>query len=79
MDKTLTISKREFRFIPDKEGVEILEEFDRTRQQIIAQHLVEYHKMFDKAILARMSIEKLQKFIELCQEVIKEKEGNNEH
>lgn len=75
----LTLISKEFRFQFLDEDIAIFEEYDKQRQAITNQYLVEYYKMFDKAILSKMSIEKLQKFIKLCQEVIKEKEWKNEH
>ena len=71
---TLTLSKREYRFKPSTDGVEILEEYDHTLKKVIAEYAIEYTKLFDKVILSKMSTQKLKKLIELCQEVIKEKE-----
>ena len=75
----LTLISKEYSFKFLDEDIAIFEEYDKQRQAITNQYLVEYYKMFDKAILSKMSIEKLQKFIKLCQEVIREKEENNEH
>jgi hypothetical protein len=75
MDKTecLTISSKTFKFKNIDEDTAILEEYDKQRQSITNQYLIEYYKMFDKTILSGMSIEKLKKLVELINEVIADK------
>ena len=67
------ISPREYRFQILDEDTAIFEEYDKQRQAIITQYLIEYYKMFDKTILSGMSIEKLKKLVELINEVIADK------
>lgn len=75
MDKKecLTLISRPYHFRLLDEDIAIFEEYDKQRQAIINQYLIEYSKMFDKTILSGMSIEKLKKFIELINEVIADK------
>ena len=78
----LTLISKEYRFQTLDEDTAILEEYDKQRQSITNQYLIEYYKMFDKTILLGMSIEKLKKLVELINEVIADKisecEGNDE-
>lgn len=79
----LTLISKEYRFQTLDEDTAILEEYDKQRQAITNQYLIEYYKMFDKTILSGMSIEKLKKLVELINEVIADKisecEGNDEN
>lgn len=69
----LTLISQEYRFQTLDEDTAILEEYDKQRQSITNQYLIEYCKMFDKMILSKMSLEKLKILAELVNEVIEEK------
>ena len=53
MDKKecLTLISRPYHFRLLDEDIAIFEEYDKQRQAIINQYLIEYSKMFDKTIL----------------------------
>lgn len=69
----LTLISKAYRFQLLDEDIAIFEEYDKQRQAITNQYLIEYYKMFDKTILSGMSIEKLKKFVALINEVIADK------
>lgn len=72
-EENLTLISKEYRFQTLDEDTAILEEYDKQRQSITNQYLIEYCKMFDKMILYKMSLEKLKNLAEIVNEVIEEK------
>ena len=72
-EENLTLISKEYRFQTLDEDTAILEEYDKQRQSITNQYLIEYCKMFDKMILSNKSLDQLKSLAKLVNEVIEEK------
>ena len=80
-NKTLTINKRYFEFEDVSEDKKILKEIEENQdkiKRIICQYAIDYGKFRDKLILSKMTVRQLKNLIKRCEEVIQDKESEEQ-